>query len=219
MRDCGVRIYLSVGPGDFDILPTKCTTALYVIAKADAPVWKSELKGVKEATVDAETVPIKPPLLACTKTNNYLLNALTAMAAEDKGGDKGIGVDARGCVTESCISNVAFITSDRRFVTPKFDNILSGTTAKKMMQCAEKLVGEGVLKSVSQEDVLASEAKTWPEVFRCGGDTHIYPVTHWDGTQIGNGQVGEVTKKLIELLQEQAESDDNPDDLYVLSYP
>ena len=34
------------------------------------------------------------------QTNNYLLNALTAMAAEDRGGYLGIGVDEKGNITE-----------------------------------------------------------------------------------------------------------------------
>ena len=35
--------------------------------------------GITEALVPHDAVPHKPPLLANTKTNNYLLNALTSM--------------------------------------------------------------------------------------------------------------------------------------------
>ena len=41
----------------------------------------TQTKGVAEYTVD---VPIKPPLLATIKSNNYLLNALTCEASQDK---------------------------------------------------------------------------------------------------------------------------------------
>mmetsp|Transcript_65384 Transcript_65384/g.147508 ORF Transcript_65384/g.147508 Transcript_65384/m.147508 type:complete len:96 (+) Transcript_65384:187-474(+) len=60
-------------------------------------------KGVTEALVPAALVPHKPKLLANAKTNNYLLNALMAMAAEDRGGNLGIGVDEDGFISEQAI--------------------------------------------------------------------------------------------------------------------
>ena len=38
--------------------------------------------GLSEATVPESEVPFKPPLLAEIKSNNYLLNSITAMAAQ-----------------------------------------------------------------------------------------------------------------------------------------
>ena len=42
------------------------------------------------------------------------------------------------------------------------------------------------------------------EMFLCGGDTHLYPVTSWDGVSVGSGDVGPVAKRLIELLESEA---------------
>ncbi len=47
----------------------------------------SGLTGVSEYTVT--DVPLKPKLLATLKSNNYLLNVLTAMSSRDKGGQFG----------------------------------------------------------------------------------------------------------------------------------
>ena len=41
-------------------------------------------------------------------------------------------------------------------------------------------------------------------MFLCGGDTHLYPVTSWDQVPVGDGLVGPVAKRLIELLEEEA---------------
>ena len=48
-------------------------------------------------TVD---VPLKPDLLATMKSNNYLLNALVMMAAQDTGAQLGIQTE-NGMITES----------------------------------------------------------------------------------------------------------------------
>ena len=46
------------------------------------PSDKDGDEGFAEVTVPASVVPHKPSLLAELKSNNYLLNALTAMAAQ-----------------------------------------------------------------------------------------------------------------------------------------
>jgi hypothetical protein len=53
-------------------------------------------RGVAEVTV--RDVPMKPPALATLKSNNYLLNCLTAMRACDQGGHFGVLVDENGMV-------------------------------------------------------------------------------------------------------------------------
>jgi hypothetical protein len=53
--------------------------------------------GVVAVTVG---VPLKPPLLATMKSNNYLLNALVAMHAERKGAQLGVQTE-NGWITES----------------------------------------------------------------------------------------------------------------------
>ena len=52
-------------------------------------------------TVPESVVPLKPPHLAELKSNNYMLNALTMMAAQDRGGTFGIGTgpgDSKPCM-------------------------------------------------------------------------------------------------------------------------
>ena len=78
-------------------------------------------------------VPLKPPLLAELKSNNYMLNALTMMAARDRGGTFGIGIDAAGNVRESCVLNVISVGADGVLRTPPFKRVLAGTTVRS--QC------------------------------------------------------------------------------------
>ena len=71
---------------------------------------------------------------------------------------------------------------------------------------AQALVDEGLLTSVDQSPILASDVSggAISEMFLCGGDTHLYPVTSWDEVPVGNRQVGPVVKRLIDLLEEEA---------------
>ena len=92
--------------------------------------------------VTVSTVPFKPALLATIKSNNYLLNVLTAMDARDRGGVFGIQLDGDR-VLEGCVCNVALVDRHRRFRTPQFTDILKGTTVRRAMEIAGGLVQQG----------------------------------------------------------------------------
>jgi branched-subunit amino acid aminotransferase/4-amino-4-deoxychorismate lyase len=144
-RHASVRYYTSVGPGGFGVVPDGCTSAFYVVVygAGDDSIFAggSGLTGMAEYTVT--DVPIKPPMLATIKSNNYMLNVLTAMSAQDKGGNFGILLDGEGNIAESCVLNCVFITPDKRLITPPFDAILAGTTVRKVLDLARtKLVAE-----------------------------------------------------------------------------
>lgn len=214
-RDCGVRYWLTAGPGDLQVTPEGCTPAWYVIVYSKGgAVNVGDLVGIRDYTVN---VPMKPPCLATVKSNNYMLNVLHKMEARDKGGQWGVLVDKNGYVAESCVLNVAFVTQDRRFITPPFDLILAGTTVRKCLELSTQLVSEGLLAEVSQEPVPEGKARECVEMMFLGGDSYLVPVTHWDNTPMGLGVVGEVTKRLSALLKEDMAAGSS--DHYELAYP
>jgi len=214
-RNCSVRYFTSAGPGNFAVLPSECTSAFYVVvwAKADEPMEPAVFPGIEEVTVD---VPLKPSILATTKSNNYMLNVLTSMTAKDQGGNFGILVDPDGNLAESCVMNCAFVTQDQRLITPTFDQILAGTTCKKILQLAPQLVKEGLLTAVSQEKVPVSVARDCVEMMLFAGDTHIWPILKWDGKPVGKGEVGPIANRLGTLLKQEVV--EGTDDHYELTY-
>merc|ERR1712032_189158 len=213
LRDASVRYYTTAGPGNFSLTPEGCKSAFYVVVytgslSPDAPA------GLHEYTVD---VPLKPQLLATTKSNNYMLNALTSMASKDKGGMMGVLVDSKGFIAESAVMNIIFLMKGNRLVTPPFKNILAGTTCKKILQLAEQLVAEKMITAVAQEPIKAEQAHEEAlEMLMCGGDHHIFPVIRWDDRDVGNGKIGDVTKRIIAMVNKEIE--EGSSDHYELNY-
>eukprot|EP00746_Dinoflagellata_sp_MGD_P085614 gnl/MRDRNA2_/MRDRNA2_33880_c0_seq1.p1 gnl/MRDRNA2_/MRDRNA2_33880_c0~~gnl/MRDRNA2_/MRDRNA2_33880_c0_seq1.p1 ORF type:complete len:378 (+),score=57.95 gnl/MRDRNA2_/MRDRNA2_33880_c0_seq1:104-1237(+) len=214
LQNAEIRYWLSVGPGNFGFTPEGCETSFYCLIFR---TFGLPPPGHKEATV--RSVPMKPPLLAETKSNNYMLNCLTAMAAQDEGGQFGIMVKPDGNIGEGCGVNCVFVTKDGVLRTPPFANILKGTTVRRVLQLAEKVLvkEKGLLKEVRQEEVPELEAREAVELIMTGGDTHIMPVIEWDGKKVGSGEVGTIAKELIKLLKEEAKSGD--EDVIQLKYP
>lgn len=210
VRDASVRYWLSPGPGGFGISPDECVEACFYCVLFDPTGLIGDTaamieRGIPEVTI--RNTPMKPQLLATIKSTNYMLNVLMHLEAVDNGGTFGIHVTPEGMLAESCVLNVCLILTDGALVTPPFDGILAGTTVASVLElCESHLIREGLLRAARQEPVEVAAAKRAGirEMFVCGGDTHIFPVTSWDGDAIGDGNVGPVTKRLIELLEAEA---------------
>ncbi|TYI32293.1 hypothetical protein ES332_A04G049600v1 [Gossypium tomentosum] len=165
-----LRYWLSAGPGNFLLSPAKCPTSAFY------------------AVVIADN------------NVNYLPNVLSIMEAEDKGAYASIWVDDDGFIAEGPNVNVAFITNDKELILPPFDKILSGCTAKRLLELASKLVEQGRLKSVKTSNLSIMEAKGAAEMMYIGSTLPILPIIMWDEQPIGDGKVGDLTMALSDLL-------------------
>ena len=215
-RDGSVRYWLSAGPGGFALGPAECVgSSFYVI------VFKQEFypqsyytEGVK---VISSQIPIKPPLFARTKSTNYLPNVLVVLEAKDRGADNGVFMDQHGMVAESSNMNVAFVTWERVLRHPSFDAILSGITIERMLKLAERLVEQGDLKEIRLGDLSVDEGRQAAEMMLIGSSIKVAPVVQWDGQPIGDGKPGPITKKLLQLWEEDTRS--ATDQLVPVPYP
>lgn len=66
------------------------------------------------------------------------LSPLLCFAFLSQGGFLGIQLDASGRLAESSIGNVAILTPQGILRTPPFENILAGTTVKRLWELAEE---------------------------------------------------------------------------------
>ncbi|XVE50183.1 hypothetical protein DITRI_Ditri01bG0141500 [Diplodiscus trichospermus] len=191
-----LRYWLSAGPGNFLLSPAGCPISAFYAVVIDDDFSQCK-KGVKVIT---STIPIKSPLFATMKNVNYLPNVLSVMEAEDKGAFASIWVDEEGFIAEGPNVNVAFITNEKELILPSFDKILSGCTAKRLVELAPKLVEQGHLKSVKTANLTVQEAKGAAEMMYVGSTLPILPIIMWDEQPIGDGKVGDLTMALSDLL-------------------
>ena len=217
-----VRYWLSAGRGDFLVSPSRCVPEanFYVMVHEGGSRDKalSQKNGVHEAFVPASVVPFKPKMLANAKTTNYLLNALTAMAAEDRGGALGIGVDDLGNISEQATACVAFLGADQVLRCPPFDPILEGTTLRRAIELLKPI--PGVFNGTVQldEPVTIEDAHNAVEVISFGGGA-VLPIvsidtsaldrsslTHKKSLTIGTGTPGPLFESIKDLTAQDFET-------------
>ena len=204
-REGSVRYWLSAGPGGYGLGPAECVgSSFYVIVfKQEAYPESYYQQGIKLIT---SQVPIKPPLFARIKSTNYLPNVLVVLEAKDHGADNGVFIDQGGNVAESSNMNAAFVTKDRVFRHPPFDAILSGITIQRVLDFAQRLVKQEMLSAVRLADIPVQEGHDAAEMMLIGSSIKVAPVVEWDGQKIGDGKPGPITKRLLEMWNEDTTS-------------
>jgi 4-amino-4-deoxychorismate lyase len=193
-----LRYWLSAGPGDFLLSPAGCPSSAFYAVVVDKNFSQCK-EGVKVIT---SKTAMKSPLFATMKSVNYLPNVLSKVEAEERGAFASIWVDEEGYIAEGPNTNIAFITDEKELILPLFDKILSGCTALRLLQLAPMLVEQGQLKSVRTDNLTVEEAKRAAEMMYVGSALPILPIIMWDDDPIGDGNVGELTMALSDLLWE-----------------
>jgi 4-amino-4-deoxychorismate lyase len=206
-RDGAIRYWLSSGPGSLELSPAAgAEPGFFVMIFAGLSYpdrWYTE--GLKVMTT---TYPIKPPLYAITKSTNYLPNVLMQMEAKEHGFDNGVFIDGDGHVGECSNMNVAFVGADGVLRHPKFNHILAGCTAVRLLELARTLQDRGVLRGIEVTDITVPDARAAREMLLLGSSVKVAPIVQWDAQPIGDGKPGPIAKALLDLLEDDMRSGD-----------
>lgn len=137
-------------------------------------------------------------------TGAYINSHLAKSEAQRAGFDEAILLDQGGHVSEGTGENL-FIRRQGVWATPPVSSdILEGITRRVVMQLAADEFGSQVIeREIDRTELYASE-----EVFLCGTGAEVTPVLEVDGRAVGNGKVGESTKRLQDLYFSMARGDD-----------
>lgn len=128
-------------------------------------------------------------------SGNYANTALIVTDAILAGFDEAIVLSPDGTVSEGSAMNVFFVY-DGKLITPQTtDNILVGVTRNTIAEIAKERFGLEVI----ERPVDRTELYIMDEAFYCGTGAQISPITSIDNRKLGNGEVGEITKKLQKL--------------------
>ncbi len=201
-RDCGVRLFVSRGLGDFGPAPSTPKKSLFYVIVLGMPPMDSRRTGMAPGGASAITtqVPLKPGFYAQVKSTCYLLNALVYLEAHQKGAQFGIWYDQDGHLAEGAAENIAIVSQDKIFKYPRFDHMLKGTGLIRGAELAKELVGSGELSGISQTDITQDEVYESSEMLVLGSG-RVIPIVKYDGKTIGTGKPGPVSRRLWELFQ------------------
>ncbi len=204
-KDCLVRLYVSRGPGGFSTDPYECPASqLYIVVTRLKSVPEEKLS--RGVTLKSSRIPIKKSYFANVKSCNYLPNVLMTKEARDAGVDFTVSIDDDGFLGEGATENVGIVTRDGRFLVPRFDRILQGTTVTRMLELVQPLVHAGELVEASEAALRPEDAYNAAEMMIFGTTYPVLPVVAYDGRPIGNGSPGPWFRRFRSLLLEDARS-------------
>jgi len=128
----------------------------------------------------------------------YVTNALAKTEAIDNGFHEAIMLTPDGYVAEGSGENI-FLVIDGQLVTPPgSDGILIGITRDTVMQLAKnELDIETVERHIDRVELYTAK-----ECFLTGTAAHITPVAEIDHRKVGDGEIGEITRKLQNLYMD-----------------
>ena len=128
-------------------------------------------------------------------TGLYANNALAKTEAIENGFHETIMLTPDGYISEGSGENI-FLVKDNKLLTPaSYSSILMGITRDTVIELARKELGI----EVAERQIDRSELYFADEAFMTGTAANIIAVTEVDHRQIGDGEIGGITKKLQNL--------------------
>jgi branched-chain amino acid aminotransferase len=130
--------------------------------------------------------------------SNYRNSQLGGMDAANGGYDEAIFLNQQGKVAEgggACL----MLVRDGKLITPDpTQGILESITRDALIQLGRDELGlEVIERAVDRTELYIAD-----EVFMCGTAAEITPILSVDRYDVGSGQIGPVTRKLEELLDD-----------------
>ena len=128
-------------------------------------------------------------------TGTYINSAFARTEAEMNGFDEAIMLSADGHVAEGSAENL-FVVENGTLITPTHsDNILVGITRATVIALA---ADHGI--PVVERRIDRSELYGIDELFLCGTGAQISPVISVDRRPVGDGNIGPVSRRLMEAF-------------------
>jgi D-alanine transaminase len=131
------------------------------------------------------------------KSIALLANTLSFQNAHERGMKECIFI-RDGYITEGSRSNFFLVADGRLYTHPESDYILSGITRKNMIRYAME---SGI--PVVQEPFHLSGLPKITEAFITNTSAEVTPVAYIDGSRVGNGKPGPVTRQLQKKFNDE----------------
>lgn len=138
------------------------------------------------------------------KSTALLAQVLAKQAAVNRGAYEALMIDDDGFVTEGSSTNAWIVNNKGVLVTrPSRGNmILKGVTMNALQALCKK---NGI--KIDLRPFTIKEAHAAREVFTTAAVSLITPIVEIDGKKIGNGKLGDVTEKIMDIYTDYAPTD------------
>jgi branched-chain amino acid aminotransferase len=127
----------------------------------------------------------------------YINSARAVNEAQRRGFDEAILLNAKGEIAEGSGENLFVITNGTLVTNDKDDSILMGITRASILDLARDLSIPTRVTPISVDAVLSAD-----ELFFSGTAVEVTPVREVDGTVIGDGKPGPLTRRLQQAFNE-----------------
>jgi branched-chain amino acid aminotransferase len=202
MEEAYIRVLLTRGVGEltYDIGATPVPSLVIIVKPLEEPPARVFSDGIRIALVPIlrnHPGSVNPII----KSNNLLNNALAMQEALRRGSFEGIMRNHKGELAECTQSNL-FIVKQGAALTPPIEaGLLPGITRAYLFEIGAALgipVREQVLRDV---DLFAAD-----ECFLTSTTREVLPIVEVDGTTIGAGTPGPVTRALLDGYRQHADA-------------
>jgi D-alanine transaminase len=182
--------------------PANAKSALVVTARSAPPLDKQALR----RGVGVITIPDIRWKRRDIKSTSLLPNVLGKQQAREAGAYEAWMVDDDGLITEGTSSNAWIVTRAGELVTRNAGfSILNGITRLAVLEAA----GEAGV-NFEERPFSVDEAHQAKEAFVTSSTSHVKAVTSIDGKSVGNGHVGELTSRILDLYVDFIEGPGGP---------
>ncbi len=189
-----LQVTRGVAPRDHHF-PTEIKNTLFVMSTPLANI--SFPQGIK--TITLEDIRWKYRHI---KSTSLLANILLKQQAKDTGATEALLYthfenDTQAYITEGAASNVFIVSQGNIITPPKSQHLLPGITRDLIVELAQQHQLPIYEQAISKEQLFQAE-----EVWISSSTKEIVPVVQIDQQLINQGQVGTITKKMLQHYRE-----------------
>jgi branched-chain amino acid aminotransferase len=149
--------------------------------------------------INSDILPIR-----AKASGNYINSIIAGNEAHASGFDEAILLSHNGYIAEGPGENI-FLVRNGKLLTPgEESDILFGVTRDSLIKIAKKEGIEVIEASLHKEALYIAD-----EVFFAGTAAEVTPITNVDGMTIGDGSVGQITKRLASRYRDIVSGNDN----------
>lgn len=143
--------------------------------------------------VDDNAIPARGKI-----AGSYVNSALIKSDAVLSGYDEALVLNQDGHVSEASAANIFVVRNGVVLTPPVNSNVLEGITRRTIIQLLRDDLGVEVV----ERDIDRTEVYLAEEIFLCGTGVQIAAVTKVEHREVGNGQVGDITRRVRDYQNE-----------------